>query len=148
MVSRSRLQDGMARAVDLWIYGPVDDRGLFPLTHSSLLVMACERGYTSLFLGIVLTPMLLVKQAGELRRFVLRTATCYGAGLLVFLIWPVAGPHLAYPESISTAWSGESTRVFMESSLTEFASIRAGGQPMSGFGYFVGYPVCTSRWRF
>jgi hypothetical protein len=140
LASRFRLQDGTALAIDLWMYQRRDHYALFPLVHTPLLVMACERGYVSLFLGIFLTPILLVREPAALRRFVGQTAACYGLGLLVFVIWPIAGPCLMFPDSISSASSGESTRRFMQASLAEFDAIRSGGQPVSGFGYFVGLP--------
>jgi membrane-associated phospholipid phosphatase len=37
-------------------------------------------------------------------------------------------------------FTGSSTRAFMQSSLLEFSEIRSGGQPVTGFGYFVGIP--------
>jgi hypothetical protein len=140
LASRFRLQDEAARAIDLWIYQRTDDHGLFPIVHMRLLVMACERGYVSLFLGIFLTPILLVREPAALRRFITQTATCYAVGLVVFLMWPVVGPCLMYPDSIDAMWSGENTRQIMAASLMEFDAIRAGGQPVSGFGYFVGVP--------
>ena len=66
--------------------------------------------------------------------------TCYAGGLLVFLLWPVAGPYLVYPTSISTIFASVGSYEIMRASLAEFSSIRLGGQPISGFGYFVGFP--------
>jgi membrane-associated phospholipid phosphatase len=71
---------------------------------------------------------------------VARLVFCYAVGLLLFVGWPVAGPYLVFPASISSTFAGLNTRAIMQSSLVEFAAIRLGGQPVTGFGYFVGLP--------
>ena len=94
----------------------------------------------SLFAEVALVVGVLARQTDALRWFVARLVFCYACGLLVFVGWPVAGPCLVYPASISATFSGLDTRAIMQSSLEEFSAIRSGGQPVTGFAYFVALP--------
>jgi hypothetical protein len=145
VASRSRLHDASMRALDQAIYsslvgGPIAYDGWFPLIHNPWLSALFERAYLSLFAEIALVLVLLARQTDALRWFVARLTVCYAGGLLVFVLWPVAGPYLVYPASISAAFTTPDTRTIMQSSLVEFSAIRSGGQPTTGFGYFVGFP--------
>ena len=119
---------------------PIVYQGWFPLVHTAWLVTIFERAYLSLFAEIALAVVVLARQTDALRWFVARLVFCYACGLLFFVGWPVAGPCLVYPASISATFSGLNTRAIMQSSLEEFSAIRFGGQPVTGFGYFVGLP--------
>jgi hypothetical protein len=145
LLNRGRIHDDALRVTDLWIYRSlinpnVDYTGVFPLTHRPWLLAALERGYLVLFGELAIALFVLIDRPDSLRRFLLRLATCYAVGLLWFVAWPVAGPYLMFPESINASVIGASTRAIMDASRDEFSAIRAGGQPINGFGYFVGLP--------
>jgi len=145
LAGRFRLHDPSVRALDQWLYGallgrPIVYDGWFPLTHSPWLIVTLERGYAALFVEVAVALFLLVPCDRPLRVFVARLSVCYALGLVVFVLWPVAGPHLVYPASISAKFTGTSTSAILRSSLADFSAIRLGGQPVSGFGYFVALP--------
>jgi membrane-associated phospholipid phosphatase len=145
MASRSRLHDASIRALDEALYTailgrPIVYEGWFPLVHTPWLVTIFERAYLSLFAEIALAVVVLARHTRALRWFVARLVFCYACGLLFFVAWPVAGPCLVYPASISATFSGVNTRAIMQSSLEEFSAIRSGGQPVTGFAYFVALP--------
>jgi hypothetical protein len=140
-----RLHDAAIRSVDESLYSAMWGRsivyeGWFPLVQNPWLVMIFERAYLSLFTEVALVLVVLARSPDALRWFVGRLAFCYAFALLIFVGWPVAGPCLMYPESINNAFAGVNTRAIMHSSLVEFSAIRLGGQPSTGFGYFVALP--------
>jgi membrane-associated phospholipid phosphatase len=145
IASRSRLHDASIRAVDEALYSAiwgyrVAYEGWFPLVHAWWLVTIFERAYLSLFAEIALAVVVLARHTHAVRWFVARLVFCYACGLLFFVGWPVAGPCLVYPASINATFSGLNTRAIMQSSLEEFSAIRSGGQPVTGFAYFVALP--------
>lgn len=145
VASRSRLHDASIRTLDELLYGamwgrPIVYEGWFPLVHTPWMIAMFERAYISLFAAIALVLVVVAPHTDALRRFVARLVFCYAGGLLIFVAWPVAGPCLAYPASISATFTGANTRAIIESSLVEFSAIRLGGQPVTRFGYFVALP--------
>jgi hypothetical protein len=145
LAGRFRLHDASMQALDQWLYSallgrPIIYDGWFPLTHAPWLIVTLERGYAALFVEVAVALFLLVPHTRPLRVFVARLSVCYALGLVIFVLWPVAGPHLVYPTSISATFTGTSTSAILRSSLADFAAITHGGQPVSGFGYFVALP--------
>lgn len=145
LASRSRLHDASIRALDELVYSaivrrPITYEGWFPLVHAPWLITIFERAYLALFAEVALVLVLLARRTESLRWFVARLVACYAGGLLLFVLWPIAGPYLVYPSSISATFTSPHTQAIMRSSLIEFSAIRFGAQPITGFGYFVGFP--------
>jgi len=140
-----RTVDPPIRALDEAVYGwmagrPVDYVGFFPLVSSPTAFAVLEHAYVLAFTEIVACVFLLASDRERLREYIRRLLACYAIGLAVFLAWPIAGPYLYFPTSIGQNFSATQTYQFQQAGYREFASIRAGGQPITGFGYFVGLP--------
>ena len=139
-----RLHDPAVLRLDTWLYanllpGFQTYDGLFPVIRVGWFVQLLEHAYMS-FGELAVVLFLLADDRVGLRRFLLALASAYAAGLIIFMLWPVAGPCLYYPASIQHAVQGPITEGVMRASLLEFNAIRGGGQPITGFAYFVAIP--------
>jgi membrane-associated phospholipid phosphatase len=142
---RDRIADVQARAVDVAMYEAlfrkgIEYRGWFPLVQSHTAFGLFESAYVMLFLELGVMLFVLGSHRQRLTEYLVRAFSCYAVGVLVFLVWPIAGPCLAYPDSISARIGGTITGGTMRSALIEYAAIVNGLQPTTGFGYFVGFP--------
>jgi membrane-associated phospholipid phosphatase len=145
VAAAQRLRDPVLRTLDLQMYGAlynrsVDYTGIFPLVSSRLGFMLFERAYTILFAEMAVVVFALVGDVARLRWYLLRMFACYLVALGVFVLWPVVGPSLYYPESFRPGYEATTTGLWRESSSLEFAAIRRHLQPLTGFGYFVAVP--------
>jgi membrane-associated phospholipid phosphatase len=75
----------------------------------------------------------------DLTAFLRTFFTCYVMGVLVFAIYPVVGPCIAFPESFHPQFHGTLTFRLMEGMASEYtASLQRAS--VNGFGYFVAIP--------
>jgi membrane-associated phospholipid phosphatase len=141
---RARLADTVLRASDLALYGflwqrPIDYRGWFPLVTSPLLLSIFQSAYALFFLEISVLTCLLDRD--RLAVYLTQLFVCYGIALAVFVVWPIAGPSLAYPESVRPVFAGTAVERIMLGARAEFVAVLAGTQPpTTTLGYFVGLP--------
>jgi membrane-associated phospholipid phosphatase len=140
-----RLHDPTMKQVDLALYRslaghPVQYVGLFPLVKSPLGFRVLENAYTMLFTEIVVMTFALARQRERLVRHLGGMFGFYALGVVVFLLYPVAGPFLYYPESFAETHRNSVTFVFMHSSFLDFSAVRRSSPLLTGFGYFVGLP--------
>jgi hypothetical protein len=136
------------RATDLWFYGRFgldvsSYSAVFPLVEGPLFAWL-DGAYYLLLVELIALTLAIAWDGGDRDRTLVRLAasiaTCYAAGVCVFLAVPVAGPCLYYPESISQSILGTATYTGMTSSLAEFRTFRASGRMLTGFGYFIALP--------
>jgi membrane-associated phospholipid phosphatase len=142
---RDRLHDPAMRQLDLALYRSlaghaVEYAGLFPLVKSPFGFRVLENAYTMLFTEIVVVVFATAGQRERLVRHLGAMFGFYALGVVVFLIYPVAGPFLYYPHSFVETYRGSVTYVFMHSSFLDFSAVRRSLPPLTGFGYFVGLP--------
>jgi membrane-associated phospholipid phosphatase len=145
VAAANRVHDPMLRALDLRMYSALYGRtveyaGIFPLVSSRLGFVVFERAYTILFAEMAVVVFALVGDVVRLRRYLIRMFACYTAALGVFVLWPVVGPHLYYPESFRSGYEATTTGLWRQSSSLEYSAIRGHLQPVTGFGYFVAVP--------
>lgn len=147
-VTAGRLKDAVARSMDVWVlktlgWPSVTYEGFYPIVPP--LGFKVLEGAYFFFLTELLILLFIIAQRQRpglprLQGFVGGVVGCYLVGLSVFLIVPVAGPCLFYPESISQSIRDTLTYEVMNGSRVEFDSIRRMGQPVTGLGYFVAFP--------
>jgi membrane-associated phospholipid phosphatase len=142
---RDRLQDPAMKQLDLALYRvlgwhAVEYAGLFPLVRSPLGFRVLENAYAMLFTEIVVVIFAIAKQRDRLVRHLVAMFGFYTLGVVVFLVYPVAGPFLYYPQSFAETYRSSMTYVFMHSSFLDFSAVRRLSPPLTGFGYFVGLP--------
>ncbi len=140
-----RMADHVMKTVDAWFYRQmwpgVGYSGLFPLTDNSWILRLLDAAYVSFFAELAVLLFVLEPHADRLTEYLIRLFVCYGVALLVFVVWPVAGPYLMYPESTRSTWLESSTGALMAGGLREFSAIRNGvAPPTTTLGYFVGMP--------
>jgi membrane-associated phospholipid phosphatase len=142
---RDRLQDPIMRQLDLAVYRflaghAVEYAGLFPLVRSPLGFRVLENAYTMLFTEILVVIFAIAKQRARLVRHLGAMFGFYALGVVAFLVYPVVGPYLYYPQSFAQTYQSSMTYVFMHSSFLDFSAVRRLAPPLTGFGYFVGLP--------
>ena len=150
---RNRLGDPAARYSDEWIYAllghhRIDYRGLFPLVTNPLLLAPIQAAYILFFLELSMLLWLLTR--AQLTTYLTRLFACYATALVVFLVWPVTGPSLAYPEAIRTDIGGPAAEI-MQTAHAEYAAVLSGlPPPTTILGYFVGMPSLhvAAAWLF
>ena len=143
--ARGRMADGSVRALDAAIYAallrhPIDYHGWFPLVHAGWWFRILQSAYFFFFTELALLVFLLARDRHRLTVFLMRVFVCYGVGIATFLVWPIAGPYLAFPDSMSDALTNSPIGMLMIGGQVEYTAILSGGQPISGFGNFVGLP--------
>jgi hypothetical protein len=143
-----RLLDPVGKTIDLWLLTSLGlsgatYAGMYPLVSSSMF-RVLEGAYFFLLTQLVMLLFFLVSRrsqgGADLLRVCIGVVGCYWVGLAIFIIVPMAGPCLFYPESISESLQGTWTYAVMRGSYTEFESVRRLGQPVTGMGYFVAFP--------
>ena len=136
------LHDPALRIVDVAFYSllsgtHVDYTNFFPMVREPTLLLIFNNAYGTLF-GEIVLAIFLICQSGNARRairFLLFLFGLYATGVIVFMIYPVAGPFLYFPESISSAGS------FLLSGMAkDYKVIMTGRGALTGFGYFVALP--------
>src|SRR5262249_11398211 len=95
--------------------------------------------YVMLFVAIVSTTLVLVRTRAALAPFLATFYGCYLVGLAAFLVYPVVGPCIYYPESFRADYEQTLTAGLMHGMATEYRAATSGGR-LSGLGYFVGIP--------
>jgi membrane-associated phospholipid phosphatase len=145
VAAAQRLRDPVLRALDLQMYSALYGRtveytGIFPLVSSRLGFVVFERAYTILFAEMAAVVFALAGDVARLRSYLLRMFACYIIALGIFVVWPVVGPSLYYPESFRPGFEATTTGLWRDSSSLEFSAIRRHLQPLTGFGYFVAVP--------
>ncbi len=140
----SRLHDLEIMNLDLELYGVFSSGklavdGLFPIVRSQELFLLLENSYPCLFLQIVVILLLLLENGGPFRSFLVDVFGCYLFGLIVFVLYPVVGPCIAFPESFSVDFHGTLTYVLMQGMHNEYLAVLS-GKPLTGYGYFIAIP--------
>lgn len=139
-----RLRDPIVREFDLavyrWIAGqPLDYRGLFPLFEWSPLFRLLESAYLMLLVQVFVVLLVLIRSRHDVRELFEAVFACYLGGLGVFLLFPVVGPCIYYPESFRAGYQATVTYALMQGMATEYRAATLAA-PVNGFGYFVAIP--------
>ncbi|MFN7918039.1 MAG: phosphatase PAP2 family protein [Vicinamibacterales bacterium] len=140
LATRGRLLDHVARAIDMAAYGIVDYRGLFPLVTNRLASASMAQAYVFQQAEIALVLWAVAGTADRARVYLARLFAANLLALAVFMVVPIVGPCLAYPDSIRASVDGTIVGSIIRGGQVEFDAIRSGGQPVTGFGYFVALP--------
>jgi len=136
------LHDQTLRTMDLAFYSffggsSINYTNLFPLVRDPTLLLIFGNAYTVLF-GEIVLAVLLICQTGDANRavrFLITLFGLYACGVIVFMIYPAAGPFLYFPESISSAGS-----FLLNGMATDYRVIMTGKGTLTGFGYFIAVP--------
>jgi membrane-associated phospholipid phosphatase len=139
------IDDSAMRQLDLALYPALDGpaaeyAALFPRVRSPFGFRVLENAYTMIFTEIVVVVFAIADRRDRLVRHLVAMFGFYAVGVVVFLLYPVAGPFLYYPQSFAAGYQTSMTYVFMHSSFLEFSAVRRLSPPLTGFGYFVGLP--------
>ncbi len=145
MAARGRIADPGFRTFDAWLYQvllghAVIYSGLFPLVNRPLALSGFEGGYLMFFPEIMVVAFVLGHDSRRLAEYLTRMFACYAAALAVFILVPVAGPYLAFPDSVRSVFDNRPTGFLMQSGQREYSAVLHGLQPITGFGNFVGFP--------
>jgi membrane-associated phospholipid phosphatase len=140
-----RIADATFRQSDIWLYSVLAGHAIsydnwFPLISQREVMTFFEVGYALFFPQLALISFVHESNDRARAEYLTRLYLCYLIAILAFLILPVAGPCLAYPESIRFAFGLNTTGQVMNQSRQELAAILSGGQPLTGLGYFVAFP--------
>lgn len=141
-----RLQDATLRDFDLALFSWIGGRelasmeALFPLVSESWAFSLLENCYAILFTEIAMVVVLLLRVGRPTLPFLLALFGCYGAGLLVFLVYPTVGPCIFEPNSFrADAFPDTFTLTSMRAMSDAYVGALQGGS-VSGAGYFVALP--------
>lgn len=138
--------DPLMRAMDLvvyrWIFGPgVNLVGLFPLVSHPVLLRMLDNGYAILVPEVILVAFLHSQLRSEraTTEFLYRLFGLYMVGIVIFMLFPVNGQHLFYPEQQDLTRSLPATVTFAEGMMHDYRVAKLGGQ-LTGYGYFIAVP--------
>jgi membrane-associated phospholipid phosphatase len=139
-----RLNDPLLMNSDLMLYGAVwpdvTYSRLFPIVKGGPLLTFLENAYLSLAVQPMLVPLVFRHHEATLKWFFKSACSCYVVGGVIFILFPAIGPTLYFPGSFDPAFSDTVTGQTVEAMLADANSIRHGGQPVNGFGYFIAFP--------
>jgi membrane-associated phospholipid phosphatase len=139
----SRLMDPAMRWTDEILYSLFDYttyHGIFPLVKSQAAFSAFENSYLTLAIEPMLVPLVMVRYPRQIALFLTAAFLCYATAAVIFLIFPVIGPSLYFPEALDPRFAGTLTGQVTALLRTEASSIQAGGPPITGLGYFIALP--------
>ena len=144
-ISGHRLHDPVFRQLDQSLYRLLTLRDasyieFFPLVSSRRMFDVLENAYVMFFTEIILMVFVLAHDRARLVRHLAAMYAIYALGILIFMIYPVAGPFLYYPESFSAGYHATTTYTLMHESWREFSAVLKTRGSVTGFGYFVGLP--------
>lgn len=137
-----RAQDWLFRYMDLKVYGLVlgvdEYAGLFPLVQRPLILRILQNGYLIFYLEVFFVAFVLEREDDSFA-FIVRFLAAHIAGALFFLIYPVFGPYILFPDSIREGFHGSPGWSMMQIVVQEYRAVMDGGS-LTGAGYFVGLP--------
>ena len=138
--------DPLIHSMDLAFYDLLFGRrlefvGLFPMVHNPWLLVLFDNAYAVLMSEIILVLFLLSQESSDwpLLKFLQRLFGFYGIAILIYLCFPVNGPHLYYPDHVDLKRSLPGTVAIAGGMLHDFQISKAGGL-LRGFGYFIAVP--------
>lgn len=141
-----RLNDPALRDVDLAIYGLLFGAGtsyesIFPLWHNPIAFRIFENSYLLEYAEIVVVLLAAALWYGSAvtAKYLRVLFSAYVVGVLCFCIYPVVGPPIYFPESLSPMFHGTMTHKIMEGMRAEYQYVLTGA-PLKGFGYFIAIP--------
>jgi membrane-associated phospholipid phosphatase len=139
-----RLMDPTLRWTDERLYsfviGSTTYRGIFPLVKSWPVFLTLESAYLTLAIEPMLVPLVLAERPRQIALFLSTSFICYAVAALVFLVYPVIGPILYFPEAFDARFASTITGEVTALLRTEAISIQSGGPPITGLGYFIALP--------
>ena len=130
--------DDSFRRFDLFVYGVAEYRSVFPLVRHPLALRMLQTGYLLFYLEVFVVAFLLERERLSFP-FVVRFLGAHVVGAAFFMIYPVYGPYIIFPESIDPALQGTPAFAMMDMVVSEYRAVLEGGA-LSGAGYFVGLP--------
>lgn len=144
-ISVNDLNDVLFQRIDMALYklfigGEINYIGLFPLLKNDSLFKFFENAYGLLFFSIFIALFLITLRGGDIIEYFLVLFRCYFFGLLIFVIFPVVGPCIYFPNSFSSQFHGTITHKVMIGFLDGYDAVKRGVYKESGVGYFVAFP--------
>jgi hypothetical protein len=138
--------DPVIRSLDLQLYGwwlgsSVDLTAFFPLVSNQILLRLFDNAYAFLIPEVVLVAFLLAQDSKQplLSSYLQRLFGLYLVGTAIYILFPVNGPHLYYPEQQDLARSLPGTVALANGMMHDYRVAKVGGQ-LVGFGYFIAVP--------
>lgn len=138
------LVDPWLRASDLAAYGAlwgaVDYAHLFPIVRDPWLFRLFENGYLSLVTQMFIVLVGTADRPDFSARFLTAGLSAHLIAMAVFIVVPAVGPTLYYPDALDPSFSGSVSGQAISAMRTDYLSIARGGQPVTGYGYFIALP--------
>jgi len=137
--------DAELLSVDLglygWLLGRTEPIGIFPLVRNPLMLRLLDGAYALLLPEVVLVTFVVsqTRREPEVTDFLRRFVGLYLAGIAIFVVFPVNGPHLAFPDTLDIQHALPTTLAFVDGMFHDYQAVATGGQ-LSGYGYFIAVP--------
>jgi hypothetical protein len=136
------LNDPAVQRLDVAFYsqlagGPIEYTSFFPLVREPSVLTLFTNAYSILFGEIVLAIFLICQTGDKSRifRFLVSLFGLYALGIAGFLLYPVAGPFLYFPESVA-----HGSGALLNGMANDYKVVMTGNGVLTGYGYFIGMP--------
>lgn len=136
--------DAVLMQADVWLYEQLGlaqgYRGVYPIVRAPWVFAMLESGYLLAFpLLLVVLVYFVLREPNRLGPALAGLFTAYAFALIVFAVFPTAGPCIVFPDSLDQAYRQTETGTLMTSMASSFDSVRLMGATPE-VAYFVALP--------